>query len=147
MSKAKNDNSTDLVNAAAKVTEKIKAGTVKPHSRASKVKELLGLSDTLLEWHSNGLRAPGIAEALATEGYTASIVTVRRALKLVVGKKKSSKKATAKPETKPTEQQKTQSQTPAETKPKQTQPETPAPAQPQRPLTSAEIAEKLKDKE
>lgn len=142
MSKAKIENSTDLVSAATKVSEKIKAGTVKPHSRASKVQELLGLRDTLLEWQRIGLRAPGIAEALAAEGYTASVVTVRRALKLV-GKKKASKNPEAKAEAKPAEQQKAQT----ETKAKQNQKEATAPAQPQRQLTADEIAEKLKDTE
>ena len=139
MSNAKKEVSTDLVSAAAKVSAKIKAGTVKPNSRASKVQELLGLRETLLEWQRAGLRAPGIAAALAAEGYTASVVTVRRALKLV-GKKKASKNTEAKAEAKPAEQPKA----PSKTKPEQTQNTAPVPTKNQG-LTDAEIAEKLKD--
>ena len=87
-------NNESLAKVAADIATQFAVGELCVVSRrASKVSELISISDTLRELYHGGLRAPAIAEALQAKGQKFSSATVRRALKIILRVKR---KTTAK---------------------------------------------------
>ena len=90
-------NNESLAKVAADIATQFAVGELCVVSRrASKVSELISISDTLRELYRGGLRAPAIAEALQAKGQKFSSATVRRALKIILRmKRKTTSKFTA----------------------------------------------------
>ena len=89
-------NKESLAKIATEIATQFAAGGLGVASRrASKVADLLSISDTLRELHKGGLRANGIAGALQGKGQKYSSATVRRALKIILRMKRKTTGKTA----------------------------------------------------